>query len=251
MSFLLNLLSFASLWHSIISTSSDELSVVRNHSIYKWKFSCVTEKLNNKNRDTLNSLIFSQINSYHSMPLFFNSHPCAVILTSLAHTSGLRLVSFMSVSKHTRIFSCRPPHSLHFSIMSPTLPLTWLCPVQAQLIKGETVRYCDVCLFSPWAAVQLQQWLWARLGPDGLQKKKKKSLKKKISICEHKTCTVKDNCSALGKGCVLQGVLCLCLHRCVSVSMTVCIMWQQTSLRTSNHSIQHLLPHSSYCHSAV
>lgn len=93
-------------------------------------------------------LIFSQINSSHSMPLCFkktqNSHRRALLLTSLAHTSGLRLVSFMSVSSSPHLSESPPPplppRPSHFSIMPPVVPATRLRPKQNQIIKGKEMQ---------------------------------------------------------------------------------------------------------------
>lgn len=50
-----------------------------------------------------------------------------------------------------------------------------------------------------------------------------------MCICEHKTCPVKDNCSALSKGHVQRAVcvyvfaqMCECFSDCVCVSLCVC-----------------------------
>lgn len=174
-------------------------------------------------------LIFSQINCSHSLSLCFEETQNSFARTHTdivsTHTSGSGLLSFMSASSspHPSVFTT----VLHiFSILPPMMFLTWLCPKQKQIIKagGKKNKMQSIVMFvcfHPGQQFRYSKRLGAILWHFIENTAKKRKLLTQICICEHNTCTVKDNCSALGKGWMCVRAL-TDARACVSVCLPVC-----------------------------
>lgn len=228
----------------------------------KWKFLYAFEILQAEKWDTLNSLNFQPDKLLPQHAIMFKGDTklsFACTHTDIVSTHKWVMTSFFHVGFQQPTSLCVYPCPSHFGFLPSDDAFDMTVLNRNRSLKGKMQGIVMFVCFHPG-----QQFRYSKgsepnsaltIHSKTLQlKKTQESAEPNLHLwAQYMYCKRQLQCFGWGwKAQVVWVCVHAQLHARLWVFVCLCVVWQQTSLRrTSNHSIQHLLPHSSYCHSPV